>query len=160
MLHLILLVNILNRLLTIKNNNYERKFEFGRNPQRVPKGTKLYSPIVGEVKIKYINDSFTYPICVEWDYGYISLTKAGLMYEESVNGECMLFPSKDQRDWSKFRAPWLNKHKFDPKTLKAFDRVLTRDSSNAKWSCNLFSHIDKESESRCPYVCEGFEWRY
>ena len=30
--------------------------------------------------------------------------------------ECVIFPSKDQRDWSKFTAPWYKKEKFDPKT--------------------------------------------
>ena len=41
-------------------------------------------------------------------------------------GECTFFPSRDQRDWSKFTAPWYKNEKFDPKTLKPFDRVLTR----------------------------------
>ena len=41
-------------------------------------------------------------------------------------GECTFFPSRDQRDWSKFTAPWYKKEKFDPKTLKQFDRVLAR----------------------------------
>lgn len=108
-----------------------------------PRGTKLYSPIVGEVKIKYINDSFTFPICVEWDYGYISLTKAGLMYEKSVNGECMLFPSKDQRDWSKFKAPWLKNKKFNPKTLKPFDKVLFKNDNNI-WDCAIVSYIKND----------------
>ena len=33
------------------------------------------------------------------------------------------------------------KTKFDPKTLKAFDRVLVRDSCNDTWCCGFFSHI-------------------
>ena len=57
-------------------------------------------------------------------------------------GECTFFPSRDQRDWSKFTAPWYKKEKFDPKTLKAFDRVLVRDSRVEKWRCNFFSYID------------------
>ena len=120
-----------------------------------PRGTKLYSPIVGEVKIKYINDSFTFPICVEWDYGYISLTKAGLMYEKSVNGECLLFPSKDQRDWSKFKT---NKPKFDPKTLQPFDKVIVKDlGEDEVWQAAFFSHIGKGT---FPFVCSGsILWR-
>ena len=105
-----------------------------------PRGTKLYSPVVGEVTIKYINNSFTFPICVEWDYGYINFTKAGLMHEKSVNGECMLFPSKDQRDWSKFKT---NKPKFDHKTLQPFDKVLLKNE-NHKWNCGIVSHIESE----------------
>ena len=41
-------------------------------------------------------------------------------------GECTLFPSKNQRDWSKFTAPWYKNGKFNPKALKPFDRVLAR----------------------------------
>lgn len=32
--------------------------------------------------------------------------------------------------------------KFDPKTLKPYDKVLARDSHNATWLCKWFSHID------------------
>ena len=56
-------------------------------------------------------------------------------------GECTFFPSRDQRDWSKFTAPWYNKERFDPKTLKPFDKVLVRDSCNDTWCCGFFSHI-------------------
>ena len=49
-------------------------------------------------------------------------------YLYSTKGECILFPSKEQRDWSKFNAPWLKKERFDPKTLKPFDKVLVRFS--------------------------------
>ena len=68
-------------------------------------------------------------------------------------GECTFFPSKDQRDWSKFTAPWYKKEKFDPKTLKPFDKVLAR-CSDFNWVCDMFSHYDK---SKCvmPYVCVG-----
>ena len=53
----------------------------------------------------------------------------------------MLFPSKDQRDWSKFTASWYKKEKFDPKTLQPFDKVIVRDIDSEKWSCGLFSYI-------------------
>ena len=56
-------------------------------------------------------------------------------------GECTFFPSLEQRDWSKFTAPWYKKERFDPKTLNAFDRVLVRDSCNDTWCCGFFSHI-------------------
>lgn len=56
-------------------------------------------------------------------------------------GECTFFPSKDQRDWSKFTAPWYKKEKFDPKTLKPFDKVLARDYLHGEWTCGFFSHI-------------------
>ena len=33
------------------------------------------------------------------------------------------------------------KEKFDPKTLKPFDKVLIRDSKYEDWRCDIFSHI-------------------
>ena len=63
-------------------------------------------------------------------------------------GECTFFPSREQRDWSKFTAPWYKKEKFDPKTLKAFDRVLVRDTNTDSWDCDFFSH---ESDNNTPY---------
>ena len=56
-------------------------------------------------------------------------------------GECTFFPSKDQRDWSKFTAPWYEKERFDPKTLKPFDKVLVSDEHHTRWRCCFFSHI-------------------
>ena len=192
-----------------------------------PEGTKFYSSIYGELiyAYTYISPSaakFVFilpnsnsmfdntPIKIEyyWNGKYVKNM-----------GECTLFPSKDQRDWSKFTAPWYkkemstiariekqgeqttsqinerawlylvsdvltwkdgigqylddprvqelakklcskysqklynpsilsnssntgkNEQKFDPKTLKPFDKVLMRDSSWEKWNCQFFSHI-------------------
>ena len=64
----------------------------------------------------------------------------GRIYEE-FQGECMLFPSKEQRDWSKFNVPNYKKAKFDPKTLKPFDKVLVRYDNGDCWCCALFSNI-------------------
>lgn len=90
-----------------------------------PEGTKLYSPIIGEVEFKRIKYC-EYQIvtrCNNWNRT-LSFTKEGLFFQEGVQGECiMLFPSKDQRDWSKFK---IKKHKFDPKTFQPFDKVLIK----------------------------------
>lgn len=72
-----------------------------------PKGTKLYSPVLGKVEFMAI---------VEEDDNQIKIGKRGNgiplrtyyfypngKYEE--DGECMLYPSKTQRDWSKFKLP-------------------------------------------------------
>ena len=75
------------------------------------------------------------------------------------DGECTLFPSKEQRDWSKFTASWYKKEKFDPKTLKPFDKVLVRDSHNAVWFCKWFSHIMDLSKFY-KYATTGCLYRY
>lgn len=133
-----------------------------------PKGWKFYSSVYGEVEFKTIELAQLRPIYnhntfidpgslfvedkhpikfIAQDVKH-SVSKAG----EHINGkgECTFFPSKDQRDWSKFSAPWYKKDKFDPKILKPFDRVLVRDRDIEHWICNLFSHIINDE-----YLCIG-----
>lgn len=114
-----------------------------------PKGTKFYTPVWGEVTFNTINKGCLYPVCIYADEysDYTNLTKDG-RYLNIPNSECIIFPSKEQRDWSKFTAPWYKKEKFDPKTLKPFDRVLIKD---VIWSVGLFSHYNKNA---CYYSCE------
>ena len=100
-----------------------------------PNGWKLYSTVLGYVTFRKVNnDNEVYPILVSSnDVVYESFTADGKMIMEH-EGECTLFPRKDQRDWSKFTAPWYKKEKFDPKTLKPFDKVLMRDFSWETWN--------------------------
>ena len=74
-----------------------------------PNGMKLYSPIFGEVYFKEIHSDNEYAIIttVNSDFNPINptFTKEGFYYDD-IGEECLLFPSKDQRDWSKFTAPW------------------------------------------------------
>ena len=112
-----------------------------------PKGTKLYSIAYGDVRFEKITDSELYPIIIRIDDSYTASFPAdGKIYANS-NGECALFPSKEQRDWSKFSAPWLKKERFDPKTLKPFDKVLVRDYKSCCWRCALYSHQRETKES-------------
>lgn len=107
-----------------------------------PQGTKLYSTIVGDVRFVGINKGDAYPIDVESCFSTKrkSFTKQGLYYKDEP-GECLLFPSKEQRDWSKFEAPV---EKFDYSTLKSFDKVLVRVDDSSVWRCSLFSYKDNK----------------
>lgn len=119
-------------------------------------GTKLYSPVFGEVKFESINDIIG-PIIVTTNTGNAEcFTADGKMYTY-YNGECLLFPSKEQRDWSKFKVK-SNKPKFDPTKLKTFDKVLARDINSDKWQIQLFSHIIERDDY--PYVCITNPYRY
>ena len=106
-----------------------------------PKGWKLWSPIFGEIEFCSIAENVLYPIILFFKQGIIWFSKEGLLDIENEGAECVLFPSKDQRDWNKFTAPWYKNKKFDPRTLQPFDQVLARDTPNATWSCKNFSHI-------------------
>ena len=122
-----------------------------------PMGWKLYSSIHGEVQFGYIYNG-DFPIVVELsDSSDVDFTKDGKLYSD-YDGECALLPSKDQRDWSKFTAPWYKKEKFDPKTLKPFDKVLVRNDCSEMWRCNFFSHIS--GLVRYPYATIENSYRY
>ena len=117
-----------------------------------PKGTKLYSLVHGEVEFERIETDFRfqYVIIELKDHLLERITFDGKIYNYD-GGECILFPSKYQRDWSKFVAPWYKKEKFDPKTLKPFDKVLVKCTSiynsNLVWRVGLFSYFHVEDDS-------------
>lgn len=187
-----------------------------------PIGWEFYSSIYGYVIFHKIENSSEYPIKFFYinknnSKNYGSVTKQGL-HVFYFNGECTLFPSKEQRDWSKFTAIWykndrfdqkmvkpkfkvgdrvrhketnkddvyeiskvyddsygivgftwmiymkyqdqyeLIPNKFDPKTLKPFDKVLVRDKSCYNWMCELFSHIKIESEFKYWCISNGYKY--
>ena len=112
-----------------------------------PKGTKLYSTIYGEVELDNVNSEHIYPVkFVTSDAQKGIVTAQGLVFSD-FDGECTLFPSREERDWSKFKV---KKPKFDPKTLCPFDKVLVRDRDVECWSCGIFSHIVNDE-----YLCVG-----
>ena len=69
-----------------------------------PKGTKLYSPICGEVELSQIcNDCYKYSIIVKTVMGdSLSFAKDGRLYIQYFDAECLLFPSSEMRDWRRF----------------------------------------------------------
>ena len=125
-----------------------------------PKGFELYSPLYGKVIFsEIVENSLKFPIdCTDYKGSFISFTKEGCHYNTYSDAECVLFPSKNQRDWSKFTAPWYKKEKFDPKNLQPFDKVLAKDSSTSLWKIELFSHMIKSRVFSC--VCMHTNFMY
>ena len=122
-----------------------------------PKGTKLYSTVFGEVEFEHIHNS-SRTIGYKTNTGRnFDVSHEGKFFR-NYDGECILFPSKDQRDWSKFTAPWYKKEKFDPKTLKPLDKVLIRDAGYMDWSCGFFSHIVVHFDNTCKYNAGGIRY--
>lgn len=123
-----------------------------------PVGWKFYSSVYGDVEFLEVLHDYPirpfeqedrwclpdfqnrkYPIRLMADSVDYYVSREG-RHRYSV-GECTLFPSREQRDWSKFSAPWYKKERFDPKKLKQFDKVLVKDRCSENWSCGFFSHI-------------------
>lgn len=91
-----------------------------------PHGTKFYSSTHGTVTLNGVSDNKI--TVLDYRNHPIDYSKDGRYCPHIYGkGECTIFPSKDQRDWSKFKV---KKPKFNPKTLKPFDKVLVRDYSS------------------------------
>lgn len=62
-----------------------------------PKGTKLYSPLFGEVKLERVSD-----VIIEVRAGESAAIfyTDGRYYQGYSDGECLLFPSEDKRNWN------------------------------------------------------------
>ena len=129
-----------------------------------PEGTKLYSTVNGEVIFqKVASFSCDYPITATAYNKNKNSTKNACFAKDGTymldyDGECVLFPSKEQRDWSKFERFWdkpkVEKvEKFDPKTLHPFDKVLVRVDKNDCWMAAHFSHVDDYTHKA---VCDIF----
>ena len=104
-----------------------------------PKDEQFWSPMLGDVIFYGINQSEGI-VRVEMENGEIlginsdgAITICGI-----TSREIMLYPSREQRDWSKVKYEQ-KKEKFDPKTLNAFDKVLARKDSEDSWNIDFFS---------------------
>ena len=119
-------------------------------------GKTFWSPLFGDVTL-YDIDQEAKNVKV--------LTKSEITWNinndgtTTINGvaspEIMLYPSRTQRDWTNVKYE-PKKERFDPKTLKPFDKVLTKYDGGC-WSANLFSHIEERDNEYCaPFsVCNG-----
>ena len=127
-----------------------------------PKGTEFYHAGFGRVWFVGIDLDSDYPIRLSLNNDpcdNTALTKKGTVNVQ-YDGECILFPSRTQRDWSKFEKFWdkpkVEKvEKFDPKTLQPFDndKVLVRADKNDCWMAAHFSHVDDYTHKA---VCNTF----
>ena len=116
--------------------------------KNVPKGTKLYSPMFGECVFCSIN-SFK-DILVEYKEG-INCT-FNLYGQFNSNGECILFPSKENKDWNNFYFKVETFYNFKP-----FDKVIVRELITSAWKTDFFSHYNEDSAF--PYVCVSGEYK-
>ena len=114
-----------------------------------PQGETFWSPMLDGVKFSCIDEE-RQMIIVETIEGHLTWeinADGTISIDEVTSPEVMLYPSKEMRDWSKFTAPWLKKERFDPKTLKVFDKVLVNHDDI--WKVDFFSHI-------CQYEPNGW----
>lgn len=123
-----------------------------------PEGWEFWSDNFGKVKFKYIDKSYDEPILVKRTDGYNAYYTEEGWCSIDFPASCLLWPSKDCRDWSKFTAPWYKKDKFDPKTLQPFDKVIVRNCSNYVWNVDFYSC--KYANAEYSYGCIGDAYRF
>lgn len=122
----------------------------------VPSGTKLYSPVCGECELVEIDGENTHPIICRTksdsgDIGCEAFTAEGKFYCDYKNGECVLFPSKYNRDWATFKVPNTHKH-FEPfqKVLRSIDHEF----GYVAWFADFYSHYDDSTREH--YLASGY----
>lgn len=115
--------------------------------KKCPKYTKLYSPIFGEVKLVDVDKK--YITCRISDGFEDSFLYDGKYMEKYPDAECMLFPSRDQRDWSKFGVTDQVTDQKQKTEFKPFDKVLVRDYNDNEWKCDFFSNMNEHGYYNC-----------
>ena len=123
-----------------------------------PKGTKLYSPICGECELlKIVNDEdISHPIICRTnlnsgDFGRESFSADGKFSTLYKNAECVLFPSKGNRDWSTFKVANQHKH-FEP--FQKVLRSIGHEFGYEVWLADFYSHYDDSTREH--YLISGY----
>ncbi len=128
-----------------------------------PKGTEFYSSVWGKLFLEEIDSGVNaeFPMLFKSSDDFsVFLTKDGRSYNTYEDSECIVFPSKDQRDWSKFERSWDKPkvERFDVSTLVPFNKVLVRNNLDDIWRPNFFGYINNENHKNIS--CFGFCWKY
>lgn len=126
----------------------ETKINIAEILKNVPMGTKLYSPLFGNVYLIYAGEIF---ITVRHHSTTANFYHNGRLYNYEGT-EPMLFPSREIRDWSKF-------------TWKKGDVLVSNDGSTEvifdRWYDDTYTsfygkhYLDSENENNIKYF-EGF----
>ena len=81
----------------------ENKINIAEILKDCPKGMELYSPIYGKVELLEVDSNYEYSITIVTGIERPgSFTTCGRFYENYPSAECLLFPSREMRDWTKF----------------------------------------------------------
>ena len=81
---------------------------------------------------------------INGDQAYLCNTSNGIVYLDSLTREHKLRTIKIYKSKPKVE-------KFDPKTLKPFDKVLVRDINTSNWYVDFFSDFNNQGE----FICIG-----
>lgn len=128
---------------TTEQNQMEQKLNLCEILKHCPEGEPFWSPFLGDVKFYDINQKRNF-IVISLESGETWKINADgtISFGTTTSPEIMLYPSREQRDWSKVKYEPREK-KFNPNTLKPFDKIIARIDENELWCCELFSFIEE-----------------
>lgn len=95
-----------------KGNDFDKdkkdmeKINIAKKLKYCKKGTKLYSPLFGEVEFDDASKNIIYVTNIDADgvRRQSSFNEYGEFIYNYPDAECLLFPSKDNKDWSSFQV--------------------------------------------------------
>ena len=109
-----------------------------------PKGTKLYSPLFGTAVFDEIDDNSI--TVITSSNVHTRFLADGRYFKTEPEGECLLFPSKDCRDWSQFKQ---SQRKF-----KKGDRVV-RLNARGVYVIGFFDRYTEENRGTVDFYLGG-----
>ena len=109
-----------------------------------PKGWKFWSPIFGAVEFEKIFEHREFVNVKKDKESWSFYSDATFPIGDIKSVEIMLYPSEDQRDWSKFTAPWYNPEKQDEQSsAKTNERAwLYLVSDVLTWQDGIGQYLD------------------
>ena len=125
-----------------------------------PKGMKLYSPIYGEVKFAEVT-VLTESIGCGINGNTVYFHSDGSYYK---GGECMLFPSKEQRDWDKFMIPFKDgdviiRTECNPGCKQYNIAIFKGYNNNTHNKMNIHCQVNGANEFRTEMSIHHKDWR-
>lgn len=104
-----------------------------------PEGTKLFSPIFGDCQLDRVSESqIIVTLPNTWHRSFWSDGTYIVTGDRDILGvECMLFPSRENRDWSTFKCP--NKRQ----VFQPYAKVIARVNSGNAWYTSTYSHYSE-----------------
>ncbi len=127
--------------------------------KNTPQGTELYSPLYGVTEFEGVTEHgavrVSYRAGKDKKYtAYFNLPANGKLHPD---GECLLFPERNQRDWSKFAAP----RKGPEEDFPTGGYVVYKNEPDYPWQIGVYSgrgRIEGKDGTRYRYIANILDW--
>lgn len=138
----------------------ENKINIAEILKDCPKGMELYSPIYGTVGLLKVDSNSEYSIKTVTSIDRpASFTPYGRLYENYPSAECLLFPSREMREWTKFFKRGDVVRSIDDGTQAVFKGWESDDYTSFYASIVHYAEVDEWDED-IVFAVESFYKEY